>query len=112
MRTEDRGLGATPVSFRVKVHRQSSVRDWQESHPEKLKAYRKTMIMKRAIEKRRFPQPSSIQRHALTEVEVVQLVEGVLASLRKTSALEADCALKPGLERAFRTRTHQHVAQV
>jgi len=112
MRTEDRGLGATPVSFRVKVHRQSSVRDWQESHPEKLKAYRKTMIMKRAIEKRRFPQPSSIQRHALTEVEVVQLVVGVLASLRKTSALEADCALKPGLEQAFRTRTHQHVAQV
>ena len=39
-------------------------------------------VMKRAIDKRRFPQPSSIQRHALTEAEVMQLVEGVLASLR------------------------------
>ena len=94
------------------ARQREAVRQWQESHPEKLKAYRKTMFMKRAIEKCRFPQPSSIQRHALTEVEVVQLVEGVLASLRKTSALEADCALKPGLEQAFRTRTHQHMAQV
>jgi len=88
MRTEDRGLGATPVSFRVKVHRQSSVRDWQESHPEKLKAYRKTMFMKRAIEKRRFPQPSSIQQHAITEDEVIQLVESVLASLRACAPSE------------------------
>jgi hypothetical protein len=47
-----------------------------------MKAYRKTMFIKRAIDKRRFPQPSSIQRHALTEAEVMQLVEGVLASLR------------------------------
>tara|TARA_B100000795_G_scaffold75206_1_gene53429 strand:- start:79 stop:309 length:231 start_codon:yes stop_codon:yes gene_type:complete len=59
-----------------------AVRQWQESHPEKMKAYRKTMFMKRAIDKRRFPQPSSIQRHALTEAEVMQLVEGVLASFR------------------------------
>ena len=33
-------------------------------------------------QKRRFPQPSSIQQHALTEAEVMQLVEGVLASFR------------------------------
>ena len=59
-----------------------AVRHWQQSHPEKLKAYRKTMFIKRAIDKRRFPQPSSIQRHALTEAEVMQLVEGVLASFR------------------------------
>ena len=52
------------------------------SPPEKMKANRKTMFIKRAIDKRRFPQPSSIQRHALTEAEVMQLVEGVLASLR------------------------------
>ena len=59
-----------------------AVRQWQQSHPEKLKAYRKTMFIKRAIERCRFPQPSSIQRHALTEDEVMQLVEGVLAMLR------------------------------
>jgi ferric-dicitrate binding protein FerR (iron transport regulator) len=65
-----------------------AVRQWQESHPEKLKAYRKTMFMKRAIEKRRFPQPSSIQQHAITEDEVIQLVEGVLASLRACAPSE------------------------
>eukprot|EP00964_Phaeocystis_antarctica_P130976 scaffold94856_cov39-Phaeocystis_antarctica.AAC.2 len=40
------------------------------------------------LEKRRFPQPSSIQQHAITEDEVIQLVESVLASLRACAPSE------------------------
>ena len=77
-----------PYADIARRRQREAVRQWQESHPEKLKAYRKTMFMKRAIEKRRFPQPSSIQQHAITEDEVIQLVENVLASLRACASSE------------------------
>ena len=67
-----------------------AVRQWQESHPEKLKAYRKTMFMRNAIAKHRFPQPRSIQQHGLTDAEVIQLVENVLASLRASTEQPLD----------------------
>ena len=67
------------------ARQREAVKVWQESHPEKLKAYRKTMFMRNAIAKHRFPQPRSIQQHGLTDAEVIHLVENVLASLRASS---------------------------
>ena len=62
-----------------------AVKVWQQAHPEKLKAYRKTMFMKNSIAKHRFPKQRSIQFHGLTDAEVIHLVENVLASLRASS---------------------------
>ena len=59
-----------------------AVKRWQQAHPEKLLAYRKTMFMKNSIAKHRFPKQRSIQFHGLTDAEVIHLVENVLASLR------------------------------
>ena len=38
-----------------------AVKRWQQAHPEKLLAYRKTMFMKNSIAKHRFPKQRSIQ---------------------------------------------------
>ena len=62
-----------------------AVKRWQQAHPEKLKAYRKTMFMKNSIAKHRFPKQRSIQFHGLTDAEVIHLVENVLASLRAST---------------------------
>ena len=62
-----------------------AVKVWQQSHPEKLKAYRKTMFMRNSIAKHRFPKQRSIQQHGLTDAEVIHLVENVLASLRAST---------------------------
>ena len=62
-----------------------AVKVWQQSHPEKLKAYRKTMYMRNSIAKHRFPKQRSIQQHGLTDAEVIHLVENVLASLRAST---------------------------
>ena len=48
-----------------------AVKVWQQAHPEKLKAYRKTMFMKNSIAKHRFPKQRSIQFHGLTDAEVI-----------------------------------------
>lgn len=61
------------------VERQrEAVQRWREAHPEKVRAYRKTSMLRRAAKERRIPRPSSIELHALTDEEVVQLVKGVL----------------------------------
>ena len=62
-----------------------AVKVWQQAHPEKLKAYRKTMFMRNSIAKHRFPKQRSIQQHGLTDAEVIHLVENVLASLRAST---------------------------
>ena len=62
-----------------------AVKRWQQAHPEKLLAYRKTMFMKNSIAKHRFPKQRSIQFHKLTDAEVIHLVENVLASLRAST---------------------------
>ena len=46
-----------------------AVKRWQQAHPEKLKAYRKTMFMKNSIAKHRFPKQRSIQFHGLTDAK-------------------------------------------
>ena len=64
----------------------AAVRSWREAHPEKVKAYRKASMLRRAAKERRLPRPSSIEHHALTDDELVQLVANVL--LRPASARE------------------------
>ena len=39
------------------------VKVWQQSHPEKLKAYRKKMFMRNSIAKHHFPKPRSIHMY-------------------------------------------------
>jgi len=58
-----------------------AVRSWREAHPDRVRAYRKASMLKRTAQQRRLPRPSSIEHHALTNEEVLQLVKGVLASL-------------------------------
>ena len=71
-----------------------AVKVWQQAHPEKLKAYRKTMFMKNSIAKHRFPKQRSIQFHGLTDAEVIHLVENVLASLRASTEDELYICVK------------------
>ena len=61
-----------------------AVRSWREANPEKVRAYRKASMIRRAAKERRLPRPSSIEHHSLTQKEVAQLVTSVLAVRPRT----------------------------
>ena len=61
--------------------RREAVRIWRQAHPEKVKTYRRTSMLRKAVNERRFPRPSSIEHHALTEEEVMRIVTSVLGKV-------------------------------
>ena len=66
------------------VERQrEAVRMWRLAHPEKVETYKRTSMLRKAVNQRRFPRPSSIERHALTEEEVMRIVASVFGSIDK-----------------------------
>lgn len=62
------------------VERQrEACRTWNRLHPEKVKGYKKTRFIRRAIAQRRLPQPHSIQRHEITPEELNDLARDGLS---------------------------------
>ena len=51
---------------------------WREANPEKVKAYRKTSLLKKVLKERRIPRASSVKHHELTEEEIMSIVAAVL----------------------------------
>ena len=60
----------------VKRQREA-VRAWRKAHPEKVKAYRRTSMLRKAMNERRLPRTRSIEHYALTEEELVRIITNV-----------------------------------
>ena len=57
-----------------------AVQLWREAHPEKVKAYKRASLLRKAMRERRLPRASSVEHHALTEEELTRIVASVLQS--------------------------------
>ena len=57
------------------MRQREAVRSWRKAHPERVKAYKKTSFIRKTTKEGRLPQLRSIEHHALTDEEILQLVE-------------------------------------
>ena len=57
----------------IEKHREA-IRRWRAEHPDRVKAHRRTFMVKKAIELKKFPMLSTLKAHDLTKEEVLQLV--------------------------------------
>ena len=55
-----------------------AVKSWHEAHPEKVKAYKRTSLLRKSVRERRLPRASSVEHHAFTEEELMRIVASVL----------------------------------
>ena len=59
------------------ARQREAVQMWREAHPEKVREYKRTSILKKALREHRMPRTSSIRHHALTKDELMMIVARV-----------------------------------
>ena len=61
---------------------------WRATNPQKIGAYQRAAVLESALRMRRFPTRRSIERHSLTEDELMRVVASVVRTCRRTPASE------------------------
>ena len=58
------------------------MKTWRAANTQRVGGYRRAAVLDSALSKHRFPSLRSIERHRLTEEELMRIVAGVVAAQR------------------------------
>lgn len=60
----------------IEKHREA-IRRWRVEHPDRVKAYRRAFMLKKAVDLKKLPRMSTLKGHDMSKEEVMQLALAV-----------------------------------
>jgi hypothetical protein len=81
------------MTYRDPQRGRDAVQAWRKANPERVKHQRKIALIERAIRERRLPRLQSIEKHGLSDEDVLRIVSAVMAGSTETVALRVGIAV-------------------